>query len=249
MGAVAGAALGVTVEPLMQRVWDELAGDSRAAAGAVLQVASHRASLTPEQMTDAIVADERRRLLGGLALASGSRTRNEHKIRALGLALAEGVLADDRLDEEELIIRALDDLEAPHIAVLELLVDFTPGGETPHPYTGSDTSDLGAPGRRWPMHQFRSALPSLRTAIPAVLGAIERHGLALQVLDIHGAFENYAEASKRDRRFGADERPSASFRRSALPDSFRAPTAHWVPTELGERVLDYLRKAPASEAD
>lgn len=43
----------------------------------------------------------------------------------------------------------------------------------------------------------------------------------------------------------ATERPFVRRPRSALPDSFRAPSAHWVPTELGERVLDYLRAAPA----
>lgn len=225
----------------MQRVWDELAGDSRAAASAVLVAASESASLSPEAMTEAIVRDERRRLLGGLALASGSRTRNERKIRALGLALAEGVLADDRLDEEELIIRALDDLEAPHIAVLELLVGFTPGGDTPRVYTGADRSDPGAPRRRWALYQLGEALPQIRTAIPGVLGALERHGLARQVVDLHTAFESYAEALERQNRLGSGEAALRSRRRrSALPEGFRSPSPHWVPAELGERVLEYL---------
>jgi hypothetical protein len=229
----------------MRRVWDELAADSRAASARVLDEASAHAGIDVEELTDAIVKNEQSRLLAGLALSSGSRTRNKAKIRALGRALAEGVLAEDdaKLDQEQLIIRALDDMEAPHIAVLDLLVRFVPFGPEPRLYSEMDPTDSGAPKRRWRPFQLGAARPGLQEGIIGLLGTLQRHGLAREDQNIQQTLEAYTRSIQRQH-----EHPDPpGFRRGGqtLPGDFGAASPEWVATSLGERVLEYLTQQGA----
>lgn len=247
-GAVAGAAAGPAFEPLMRRVWDELVPDSQASAAGVLEAASEHAGIDVEDLADAVLKDEQRRLLAGLALSSGSRTRNRAKIRALGRALAEGVLADDdaKLDQEQLIIRALDDMEAPHIAVLDLLVRFVPFGSEPRLYSEMDPTDSGAPKRRWVPYQLGAARPGLRDGVVSILGTLQRHGLAREDQNIRQTLEAYTRSIQRQQEH--PDPPGMRPRSQALPGDFGAAYPEWVPTPLGERVLEYLRQEGAEVA-
>ena len=94
-GAIAASTVGVALEPLVSRVWNELSADGRRRTQEVLTYAAEAAGLTPEEVADRIVVDEQTRLLGGTALSAATRTALPPKVRALALALASG-LANDR---------------------------------------------------------------------------------------------------------------------------------------------------------
>lgn len=199
---------------------------------------------TPEEFADQIRQDEHRRLLGGIAFSAGSRTRNKKKIRGLGRALADGVLAEDdaKIDEAHLILRAIDDLEAPHIAVLDRLVNYRPGvyaGDQEYRASsrledGPRDSWLPKARPSWTVHEFDRANPGLRGSIPSLLGTLQRHGLAVDVQDVKKVLERYQK----------DVRDAAlrSFGRNARQPEFRTQDlkTRWNATDLGEHVLDYL---------
>lgn len=233
----------------MARMWDELAGDSRKAAASVISEAAEHGGVTVDALTTSIGRDEHTRLLGGLALAAGSRTRNRDKIRALGKALAAGILsADDaRLDEEQLIVRALDDMEAPHIRVLDLIAKHVPAGREARRWVPGGT-DEGAPTRRWTRHQLNEVAPGLAPGMYGILGTLQRHGLAVETNDLGRAFAQYRRSAyQEDEQHSSNtftRRLDALTRRGEqLPTGFSVGPSEWQPTPLGERVLEYLTDA------
>lgn len=247
-GGIVGAGAGVLLEPLMARMWNELAGDSRGAVASVLATAAEHGGVTVDQLAASIGRDEHTRLLGGLALAAGSRTRNRTKIGALGSALASGVLSEDdaRLDEEQLVVRALDDMEAPHIRVLDIIARHVPAGREARPYVSGGT-DEGAPTRSWTRYQLNEVLPGLASGMHGLLGTLQRHGLAVEDYNIARAFERYRQSLSREDELSSDlfsRRLNAVNRgRERLPQGFSVGPPEWQPTPLGERVLEYLMDA------
>lgn len=245
------------LEPVMRQVWDELASDSQASAGQVLVEASSYSNKAPDEFAEIIRQDEERRLLGGIAFAAGSRTRNRDKIRGLGRALADGVLADDdaRLDETHLILRAMDDLEAPHITVLDFLVNYYPGtvrqGEQTHPprrvKDDPRTHERADTHSRWKVYELEFARPGFRGSAQSLLGTLQRHGLAVSEQDVRGVLERY----QRDARTAA----LLSLNRTGpgpgeAKFSTRDLVTHWSATALGAHVLDYiLTKQPPEQED
>jgi hypothetical protein len=240
-----GAAAGPFLEPIMLRVWDELASDSRASTEQVLVEASVHSGLTPEEFADRISRDETSRLLGGIAFSAGSRTRNKDKIRGLGRALSDGILADDdaRIDETHLILRAIDDLETPHIAVLDLLVNYYPGSGyfdgRWEPPTRIDP-DRRAPGEgpirtRWTEHDLDVARPGFHGSVPSLLGTLQRHGLAVTEQDIKKVLEQYQKDVRKAANSKSARPPQPEFKTRDLE-------TRWKATDLGSHVLDYLLK-------
>jgi hypothetical protein len=74
------------------------------------------ASVSVEEFIDKGATDEHRHELFARALAVAQDAAWRNKRRALGRALAAGVLGDDaRVDEEMLFIRAVDDLDEVHV--------------------------------------------------------------------------------------------------------------------------------------
>ena len=69
--------------------------------------------------------------LAGLALDAAW----QDKVRTLGCSLAAGLLAEDgaTIDTEQMIIAAIADIEAPQLAMLDLLVAWRPGRNTAEP--------------------------------------------------------------------------------------------------------------------
>lgn len=82
----------------------------------------------PEELDALIRTSERTRLQAGIAISAATRTGWPAKVRALGRALASGLLAEDdaQIDSEMLILAAMADIEAPHLSLLELLADRVP---------------------------------------------------------------------------------------------------------------------------
>ena len=70
------------------------------------------------------VADDRRHKLFTRALSVAQDTALREKRRALGRALAAGVMGDEaRIDEELLFVRAVDDIDEMHIRMLGRFAD------------------------------------------------------------------------------------------------------------------------------
>ncbi|MFD7026129.1 hypothetical protein [Promicromonospora sukumoe] len=246
-GGMLGAAAGPMLEPIMRRVWDELASDSRTSAEQVLVEASSYSNKRPDELAESIRQNEERRLLGGLAFAAGSRTRNKDKIRGLGRALADGVLADDdaRLDETHLILRAMDDLEAPHITVLDFLVNFYPGkvwqGEQTEPPmrieddpSAGDRSDSRS---RWKVLELEFARPGFRGSVQSLLGTLQRHGLAVSEQNIGNVLKRYQDDASKAALLSLDRTAPAT---GAARFRTRDVEPRWSATVLGAHVLDYI---------
>jgi hypothetical protein len=209
-------------------------------------------------MQDRINASERTQLLTGFALSAASRTAWEDKVRTLGRSLASGLLAEDdaTIDTEQMIIAAITDMEAPHLAMLELMVAWRPGRHSAEPLV-SGPLDLPADShwrpaddlwdvawREWFREQIAHARPKLAPIAPSLLGTLQRHGLVVQDAMTGEAIENYARAFEDS--FGtqiAQQGRGGATRLSGAPrvnnPAALAPEPTWSPTELGEQV--YLR--------
>lgn len=99
------------------------------AADTLLDVAE-AASLPLDDFLDKAVSDDRRHELFARTLRIAQDTARRDKRRALGRALAAGVMGDDaRIDEEMLFIRAVDDVDEMHVRLLARLA---------HPNGGMD---------------------------------------------------------------------------------------------------------------
>ncbi|HEU4399454.1 MAG TPA: hypothetical protein VFU54_16670 [Actinomycetota bacterium] len=72
--------------------------------------------MTPEELLERILHDERLLDLVAAVVAAASETMVEAKIQALGRALATGALAidDAMINEQRFMVDILADLEAPH---------------------------------------------------------------------------------------------------------------------------------------
>jgi hypothetical protein len=126
-----------------------------------------------DEFIDRGVADDRRHELFARTLTIAQDTALRNKRRALGRALASGVMGDDaRIDEEFLFIRAVADLDAPHIRLLALLATNPPeqGGQSDSP-----------PMEGWSWNQIVAADPGLLGALSALLSTLELHVLVRRV--------------------------------------------------------------------
>jgi hypothetical protein len=76
----------------------------------------------PEFVSRATATDERHELTARVLLAAQDTARRD-KRRALGRALAAGVMDDARIDEELMFVRAMDDIDAWHIELLDRMAN------------------------------------------------------------------------------------------------------------------------------
>lgn len=106
-------------------------------------------------------------------LEAAARTSMEDKIKALSQILADGLRSDSHLDEARLLASMVNDLEAPHLAVLALVA------EQPVP-PESMWSNPGGPGG-WERSHLALALPDYDGFLDGLLAALTRHG-ALRTL-------------------------------------------------------------------
>jgi hypothetical protein len=128
-----------------------------------------------------------REMLAELALDASCTTATLEKVLALGCALADGLDADEaRLDEISLIVRALGDLEMPHIRIL----DFLAGGPRTlgHPVgvpgyrVSASVSPMGMQVRAqaFTRREVELSFPSYGVALDGVLAVLLRHGLIVE---------------------------------------------------------------------
>jgi len=122
------------------------------------------------EFVKAAVRDERHQELLARALTVAQDTAIRDKRRALGRALTAGVAGDDaRVDAELLFIRAVADIDTPHIRLLALMASECLASSTPG---GTDS-----PGG-WSQDAIAARDPGLGDALPALLATLVSHGLA-----------------------------------------------------------------------
>jgi hypothetical protein len=192
-GAVPGA-LATMVGPLMTAVLNTLArvGQRRAEhAAETLMDAADAAELPVAEFFGRAVDDDRRHELFARAMTIAQDTALREKRRALGRALAAGVMGDDaRIDEELLFMRAVEDIDEMHIRLLGLM-------------TGPQPLDV-RPG--WSIFSITTADPGLRSGVRALLGTLELHGLIEQAvirrpLQGEGTGQDYYNVTDQGREF------------------------------------------------
>lgn len=118
------------------------------------------------EFIDKAVSDDRRHELFARTLAIAQDTALREKRRALGRALANGVMNDEAtIDMELLFISAIADLDETHIRVLARIPVVPPPDQRPSGITPS---------------RLLQEDPGVGEGVYALLGALEMHGLILR---------------------------------------------------------------------
>jgi hypothetical protein len=114
------------------------------------------AGIPVAEFFDKAASDDRRHELFARALTVAQDAAWRNKRRALGRALAAGVMGDEaRIDKELLFVRAVDDIDEMHIRLLGRFAD----------------------GRRLTAGDITLADPGLEDGVLALLGQLQSHGL------------------------------------------------------------------------
>jgi len=162
-GVIASVALSPVALSIASKTADKLAQRRVQHAAETVLDATEAAGLPLDEFTDAAVSDDRRHELLARSLTVAQDTALRDKRRALGRALAVGVMGDDaKIDVELLFIRAVADVDEMHIRLLSRL------SEQGHP-----AGKLG-----WDLMDIMNADPGIMVAAPALLATLTLHGLA-----------------------------------------------------------------------
>jgi hypothetical protein len=131
--------------------------------------ASNTSGRDPLDLIEVADADDDRRHLAYTAGDAAATSRYPERIRALGKALAEGLLAEDDavLDYQQQVIDALSSVDRPHLAILQAMTttESLGGGLTLSEPTGYTWQGL------------KEKLPGYRPALRRLLATLEREGL------------------------------------------------------------------------
>jgi len=234
-GGAVTAGLGSVYFPyLARKVWEEFRPDQQRRAAEMFDTAAKASGWNLDELDGRIRATERTRLLSATAMDAAARTTWPPKVRALGRALADGLIQRDdaQVDIPQFALSAMTDIESPHLSLLELLRGPKPGGFT--------IKDIG------------HMRPHLRPVCQGLLGTLQRHGLAVQNDNLGKTIENYTKIyDKRIEGWLNQVARKARSHMSGFPPwpKFSAgavtPEISWSATELGGRVLGYYREAGA----
>jgi hypothetical protein len=260
IGLIGGAALAPLLEPMAAHIWEELGAAGRRRAGQVLSAAVD-AGVSPDELLDRINASDRTQLLAGYALAAAARTAWQDKVRTLGRSLAAGLLAEDdaNIDTEQIIIAAIADIEGPHLTLLDLLTCYEPVyvQDSRHSrldiptysYKHSADRTWAVGNRYWDVTNIRNAHTQLGSALPSLLGTLQRHGLAAESTDTNGALAQITRFLDRDAgpasQWHIEEDPQIPMQRGSKIQV----RVMWSPTELGEQLFLRFRDAGAELPD
>jgi hypothetical protein len=249
LGGAGGAAIGGAAAPfliaLFQKAADELWADRTGRAEEMLRSAGEAAGMDPHQFADQARQSPRTRFLSESAIQAAADTYWPPGVRALGRALAAGLIqAEDAIiDIPKMVLPAMTEMVAPHVQLLDLLVMCRWDGSLqregvrgPRRIDSPHDEYLAHIKSEWTAGQMSAAAPSLAPVLGSVIGALERHGLIKQNDSTAEALTKYSKAIQR--------RPAKS--RSVI-NSIEAeriaPPPSWSPTALGEQVLGYYELA------
>lgn len=238
-GVVGGAIGGSLLEPsavwMLQRVLQAVNRRNQV----VVDVACETAGVAPEELFTRISEDEELQILFVKAIEAATRTAWEDKLRTLGGSLASGFLSSDEseIGIEQLIMAAIADMEAPHLALLDLLVAWRPPWieEETNPVRLDIPEDLRSQPtdcertvdrRKWYVHNIQTYRPRLAPVFTSLVGTLERHGLAIYESNVDD---------------------SSAIRDESYNPEMQRPYVE--PTELGEQVWLRFYRAGANVPD
>lgn len=163
------------VSAAVQAMWDRVIDFRLKNVSTVVASAADAAELSPGEVIDRLTThDDGLRFLAGLIHAAQD-VAAEGKIAALAESARRVVSGEVSADVEDLMIRALADLETPHAVVLRAF--------------GSTREQLGLPPHDPPqvvndvtrtafkMHDLVNLFPQLGNCLPVVLATLSRHAM------------------------------------------------------------------------
>jgi hypothetical protein len=259
IGGPEGAALAGVLLPygvdFFGKVLAEFGQDAQRRAGDMMGSAAEALDCGPDELAEKAVESERARLLTTTATFGAAQTVWPPRVRALGRALAEGLIAqdEDKIYLIDMALAAMTEMERPHVVLLELLACYVPilveDRWTTTPYS-PEPNPQGEPrqpdGRAWQTRAILAARPQLTPAIRGLIETLVRHGLIYERDRTTEAFRRYSTSLVSYQRRLAQRTQRGG---PGLPDSPGIPDAppRWSPTPFGEQVLNYYREAGAEE--
>lgn len=173
-----GSAAAPMIAAVLMKLQLDFKRDQAAAAAAVLAGAAEELELDLDDMIGLAESPAARRLVVR-AMTAGAESNSAEKIAALGRVLAHGLGGDHAsIEVDAMIVAALKDMEAPDIKVLAAI-------------GGAGTSGRPRAGATRERAVLASEFPGYRSALPAILAVLHRHGLiklqAIETRDIDWA--------------------------------------------------------------
>lgn len=245
-GAMAGAAMQPLLAQALQRAGTEIGLLRRQSAAHVLDDAARRLDRSPDDVVELATRSPEAAQLLAESLSAAARTANEQKVRALARALANGLRDDEaRPDEEQLIVAALGEVEAPHIKVLTHLGPERPRTRTQA--TGLRSRTTTTRGQR--PASLAEACRLGPASVRAVLSVLERAGMAVpdggsETIRLDKLIIEMQEEVNKLSSLLLNPPKNGKIPSSKKPHELKRPgspaNAGWVITPFGQLCLDYL---------
>lgn len=220
IGAIVAGMSAPYLIDMTQRSWEEIAALRRNNVTSLVGQASARLQMNPEELHAAAMSSTDGTSLFADALQASAETLDERKVAGLAKALANGLMDDQAaVDENLMIVRALADLEAPHV---RLLGSLSRGGRG----RTLNTTDL---------------------AMVAVLernglASDDAHELAVRASDDQAAEVNKALAEIAKAFDGKRAKVPSKLKRPSGTSSSRT-RPRWKRTSFGSMCLEHLHSA------
>jgi len=242
----------VMVTPAVSRIRQEWSRDRQRNGRAFIDAAAEAANRTAEEVFTLASESPKTRILFMKALDAATNTAWDHKVRTLGRAMVQGLVASDEtvIDMAGMISAAIADIDEPTLALLELLVAYDPTItvadreptiiEDVRTYSHESPYGQGSwqvRGRKWSEYAIGRWRPRLTPVLRSLFGTLERHGLIEWDSNINETLDTLARALRSDtqQRIAGQSRGQ----RSPANLQWRPSVPVCSPTELGEEV--YLR--------
>lgn len=151
----------------------------------VVKTAAEQVGANPGELLETLLADPRGEQMFRHAMTSARDATVEAKLQVIARALASGAIAKDEavVDTEILFLRAMEDVEIPHVRALRIFTSTEAAGKAGHPITPNDKTPIQL---KYP--DFHELLPQMSAALDPVLATLERHGLLARIATGGGAF-------------------------------------------------------------
>ena len=251
-GALSGAVATPYLTVMLGRARDEVFADRQRRADAMLEAAAEAADMTADELADAATKSEETRFLADAALRAATETMWPPGVRALGRALAAGLIAGDDtiIDIPKMVLPVMAEMGSPHVQVLELLVMYRWSGG---PKSIDGDNYVAHMPAKWTARQIIAARPALKPVLEAVTGTLDGYGLIRQNNQTGEALARYSQQFEQDfrraNRSGDRRRPLTQVnppqRMVGTQASRLAPEPTWSPNSLGKQVLKYYEEAGA----
>jgi hypothetical protein len=272
-GGPGGAALGTAATPYLavffQKTVHALWTDRTRRAEKMMETAVKTAGLPPEQFAERAGESEQTRFLTEKAIQAAADTIWPDGVRAIGRALAAGLLAKDKpeMDIRQRVLGVMKDLDELHVSLLELLVRYEPEARhdgllaIPHrfpsyvnTFLGGDRPDnpkVWSAGRRtWTTRQICVVRPQLQPVLTSLLGELRESGLAQGNDTAPDAIKQLSDnlTKQVNRQAGQMQRGPQMKPITLQQPTIRLTEPTWSPTELGEKILAFYAEAGTDDS-